>query len=256
LAFHRRTWDGGHLYFVKNESTQSYDGRITPTDECREAAIMDPADGRGGLADVDGGIRLQLASHQAIFVKTFRVAVEGPSWSYRVPQGDATVVDGEWHVEFVSGGPELPAPFATQRLASWTELASDEGKRFVGTARYSIKFTPDSGAARYLLDLGEVADSAQVSLNGKPVATLISPPFQVEIEPRVGKNLLQVEVTNVAANRIRDLDRRHVDWKIFKDINFVNSQYKPFDASGWPVREAGLLGPVTLTPLAADSEQR
>jgi hypothetical protein len=58
-----------------------------------------------------------------------------------------------------------------------------------------------------------------------------------------------VEVTNVAANRIRDLDRRGVAWRIFHDINFVDINYKPFDASDWPVREAGLLGPVTLQPL-------
>jgi hypothetical protein len=77
----------------------------------------------------------------------------------------------------------------------------------------------------------------------------------VEIGPLVaGNNRLVVEITNVAANRIRDLDRRGVEWKIFKDINFVDIQYKPFDASRWPVREAGLLGPVTLTPLVESGD--
>jgi hypothetical protein len=256
LTFHRRVWDGGALYFIKNESTERFDGRIQPEVDWESAAIMDPTDSRVGMADVFGGIRLQLAPGQAMFVKSFREAVDGPVWKYREPQGEATTMDSGWHVEFVSGGPELPAPFATQWLASWTELAGDEGKRFAGTARYSTAFTPDSGAARYLLDLGKVADSARVTLNGKPVATLISPPFEVEIAPQTSKNQLVVEVTNVAANRIRDLDRRHADWKIFKDINFVNAQYKPFDASGWPVREAGLMGPVTLTPLAASSDQK
>jgi hypothetical protein len=60
-------------------------------------------------------------------------------------------------------------------------------------------------------------------------------------------NILEVEVTNFSANRIRDLDRRGVKWKTFYDINFVNLEYKPFDASGWPLYESGLLGPVTLT---------
>ena len=111
------------------------------------------------------------------------------------------------------------------------------------------------GAGRYLLDLGAVADSARVELNGKPVATLISAPYRVEIGPLAeGNNRLVVEVTNVAANRIRDLDRRGVEWKIFKDINFVDIKYKPFDASQWPVRDAGLLGPVTLTPLTTSSD--
>jgi hypothetical protein len=58
-------------------------------------------------------------------------------------------------------------------------------------------------------------------------------------------------VTNLSANRIRDLDRRGVTWKVFHDINFVNIDYQPFDASGWPVRDSGLLSPVTLTPVTA-----
>ena len=56
-------------------------------------------------------------------------------------------------------------------------------------------------------------------------------------------------MTNLAANRIRDLDRRKVDWKIMREINFVNINYKPFDASSWALTPSGLLGPVTLTPL-------
>jgi hypothetical protein len=63
-----------------------------------------------------------------------------------------------------------------------------------------------------------------------------------------------VEVTNVAANCIRDLDRRKVVWRTFNDINFVNLAYKPFDASNWPLTESGLLGPVTLQP-AGDADR-
>ena len=45
----------------------------------------------------------------------------------------------------------------------------------------------------------------------------------------------------------RDLDRRGVKWKTFRDINFVDLNYHPFDASRWPLTASGLLGPVTLT---------
>jgi hypothetical protein len=41
-----------------------------------------------------------------------------------------------------------------------------------------------------------------------------------------------------------------MSWKTFHDINFVNIDYRPFDASGWPLRPCGLLGPVRLTPAA------
>ena len=65
------------------------------------------------------------------------------------------------------------------------------------------------------------------------------------LQPR--GNELIVEVTSTSANRIRDLDRRGVKWQNFNDINFVNQDYKPFDAANWPLTDSGLLGPVTLT---------
>jgi hypothetical protein len=53
----------------------------------------------------------------------------------------------------------------------------------------------------------------------------------------------------VAANRIRDLDIRGVNWKKFYDINFISIESSVFDASGWDVKEAGLWGKVKITPL-------
>ena len=103
-----------------------------------------------------------------------------------------------------------------------------------------------------LLSLGEVCHSARVRLNGRELGTLIMHPYRVAIPADVLKasgNELEVEVTNLAANRIRDLDQRKVPWRVFKDINFVNINYKPFDAAQWPIFDSGLLGPVTLTPL-------
>jgi hypothetical protein len=47
---------------------------------------------------------------------------------------------------------------------------------------------------------------------------------------------------NVSANRIRKLDREKTTWKNFYEINFVDIQYKPFDASKWGVTESGLKG--------------
>ena len=96
--------------------------------------------------------------------------------------------------------------------------------------------------------------SARVKLNGKDYGTLITPPFRVVVDNLKPKdNALEVEVTSVSANRIRDLDRRGVPWKNFHDINFVNIDYQPFNAADWPLTDCGLLGPVTLT--AAVPEQ-
>jgi len=61
-----------------------------------------------------------------------------------------------------------------------------------------------------------------------------------------GKNKLEIKVTNLAINRIIDLDKRGVDWKKFF---FVNINYKPFDASKWKLMDSGLMGPVRLLPV-------
>jgi hypothetical protein len=89
-----------------------------------------------------------------------------------------------------------------------------------------------------------------VRLNGEAIATAWSVPFVVGLDNRLrpGTNLLELEVTNLAANRIRDLDRRGVAWKTMHEINFVNINYRPFDASTWDLKPSGLLGPVRLIP--------
>ena len=62
-----------------------------------------------------------------------------------------------------------------------------------------------------------------------------------------------MEVTNLAANRIRDLDQRKVNWKYFYDANLASHpssrQRGVLDASKWPLRDSGLLGPVRLVPV-------
>jgi hypothetical protein len=96
-----------------------------------------------------------------------------------------------------------------------------------------------------------VRESARVRLNGRDVATAWSLPFELRLGDalRPGRNLLEIEVTNVAANRIRDMDRRGVEWKIMRDINLVNIRYEPFNASAWPLELSGLLGPIELVPM-------
>jgi hypothetical protein len=176
---------------------------------------------------------------------------------YGRPAGEPTEVKGVWHVRFVAGGPELPGPFRTERLGSWTDLGGEAVRHFSGTATYSTSFAaPRAGADAWLLDLGRVCESARVRLNGRDVGTLIGPSYRVPLEGRMvrGRNTLEVSVSNLMANRIADMDRRHVAWKKFYNVNFparLPENRGPdalFDASRWAPRCSGLLGPVTLTP--------
>src|SRR5690554_3020342 len=147
----------------------------------------------------------------------------------------------------MTGGSTLPPGFTTDSLGSWTE-SSEEAARFAGTARYEIRFPKPEGTAEWLLDLWTVAESARVRLNGQEIGTVWSLPFRIPLGEALqdGENVLEVEVTNLAANRIADLDRRGVPWKKFYDANVVNINYRPFDASSWPPMPSGLLDPVRL----------
>jgi len=50
--------------------------------------------------------------------------------------------------------------------------------------------------------------------------------------------------------QIADMDRRKVRWKYFYDANVSSLQQRNgLDASNWPLRDSGLMGPVTITPL-------
>jgi hypothetical protein len=139
-------------------------------------------------------------------------------------------------------------------LGSWTSGDDPAREAFAGTARYRGRFDLADGSATsdeasFLLDLGEVKHVARVRLNGKDLGVRFMHPYRLSIPPaliRPQNNLLEIEVTNLAANRIRDLDRRKVEWRVFHDINLVSIAYRPFDASAWPVFDSGLLGPVTV----------
>ena len=98
-----------------------------------------------------------------------------------------------------------------------------------------------------MLKLGDVRESAKIWLNGNYMGCAWANPFEMNIGPlEAGKNRLEIEVTNLAANRIRDLEMRGKEWKVFNNINMVNKDYKKFDATKWDAVPSGLMGPVKL----------
>jgi hypothetical protein len=260
LRLVRRSHPQGYHYFLVNRGERPLAGWVTLGTPARSAVILDPrfAD-RTGVAKLRRGkdgvaqVYLQLEPGESCVLRTFTgQEVAGRPWRYWQPAGTPQDLSGTWKVEFVEGGPALPAKFERRELGSWANREDAEAKRFAGTARYTLTFDRPAGAAEeWLLDLGRVAESARVKVNGESAGTLWCPPFRLAVGKylRPGRNTLEVEVTNLAANRVADLDRRGVKWKEFHEINFVNVNYKPFDASKWPPRESGLLGPVRLTPL-------
>ena len=259
INFIRKRTDNGYDYFIVNQTKKDIEGWITLGKTVASAAIMDPLTdnhiGKAALKSNHGKteIYLQLKSKESFIIRTFTdkdIAIA--AWEYANAVNTPVVLEGEWKVDFIEGGPVLPESQTIDTLASWTTFADKETTRFCGTARYTHSFeAPNMQADNWMLDLGKVCNSARVSLNGKYIDTLWFAPFKINIGPYLtkGTNTIQIDITNLAANRIRDLDINKVNWKYFYNINVVNINYKPFDASDWPIFDSGLIGPVKLVPL-------
>lgn len=256
----RRAGQGDWHYFLANRSaTNSVRAWVPLARNCASVVLLDPLTGQTGRGQFRRNsqrlpeVYLNLDPGASVILRCLPDSrPKGPVWPYPEPAGPATPLAGVWQVRFIQGGPEFPEPFELTQLSSWTAREDANAQRFAGTACYTLRFdAPQAWDGLWRLDLGRICQSARVRLNGQDCGTLFTPPFHVTVPLNPKNNLLEVEVTNVSANRIRDLDRRGVKWKNFYDINFVNLQYKPFDASDWPLTDSGLLGPVTLTPVAS-----
>jgi len=210
----------------------------------------------GQPVEITGDWKLKFVSGGPTLPADFQTA-KLTSWT-TFPDTNAQAFAGTAKYETTFDAPQCggdassPKGVGDAPVAGSTAKPSNQGK----TSDEGVTATqPRRGveATHFEINLGDVRQSARVRVNGKDYGTLITPPFRVVVDNlQPAGNKLEVEVTSVAANRIRDLDRRGVPWKTFRDINIVDINYKPFDAANWPLTDCGLLGPVTLTPVTAE----
>ncbi|RRB02403.1 glycosyl hydrolase [Larkinella rosea] len=265
LQFVRRRHAKGQYYFIANWGEKTVDGWIPLQTTAKSVALYNPMTEKLGMANfrtTAGGseVYLQLMPGESCILETSETPVSGPVYTYWKPAAKPQEIKGTWAVNFVDGGPQLPTKKEVAKLGSWTELEGEEVKNFSGTARYTLSFPkPEGTGTSWLLDLGKVAESARVQLNGKDLGTLIGPTYQLVIpnEQLKATNTLTVFVSNSMANRIAEMDREHLIWKKFYNIN-MSARLREnrgadgnFTAEKWKPRDSGLLGPVTLTPVVA-----
>ncbi|MBC7874947.1 MAG: glycoside hydrolase family 2 protein [Ferruginibacter sp.] len=264
LQFIRRIIAGGEYYFITNDGKTAFNDWVLLNTKLQHAVLFDPMQQRSGVAKTRQGdnntldIFLQLAPGESCVVQTSATRLSGVKFPYTERTGDAIAIEGSWKLKFLSGGPALPEPASISQLGSWTDLTTPGVKEFSGTAEYSTSFKKPTGVATsWMLDLGEVKESATIILNGKKIATLIGPSYSITIPASHLKptNQLQVLVTNGMANRITDLDKKGVEWKKFYNINMParlaanRGANGLFTAAKWQPMASGLLGPVTLTEI-------
>lgn len=264
LSFIRRKIGNETVYFVVNRTDQEFAGWIPLKSEGSSVAVFNPMTDEVGAAKMreSGGnveVYVQMAPRESWLLKTYDSPLRGNLYRYPRPAGDAVMLTGKWKVDFLSGGPRLPQSVEVEALDSWTNFASEGVKDFSGTAAYAISFsTPSAAGDGWMLDLGRVCESAKVILNGRELGTLIKAPYRVLIPSSSlqESNTLEVRVSNLMANRIAYIDRQGQDWKKFYNANIpgrLEENRGPdryFTAKHWLPRESGIIGPVTLTPVA------
>ena len=268
LAYVRRqTAPGKHTYFVVNQRKEPLDGWVPLRAPIGSVILYNPMTEQAGSAamrqtNTGTEVYLQLQPGESAVLTTGETT-SVPVYTYAVPVGKAQPLTGPWQLTFGptpdgTGGPARPASVTMAGPGSWTDLPGEGAKAFAGSVVYRHTFArPDGTAEGWWLDLGGVDQSAQVSLNGRVLGTVLGPVYRLLIPDSLlrAQNELSVRVSGGMANRIRDLDQRGVNWKKFYNINMsprLKEDRGPdgnFTAVNWPVRPAGLLGPVSLTPL-------
>jgi len=253
----RRQHSGGYHYFIAMLQNKTIDGWVQLAVDAKSAMIFDPLTGASGKANVrhingHTELYLQLEPGQSLFVKTFTAKdVDVAAYNF-YRKGAPQEINGEWTFRFTDGMPAIEGEFTmTGTPVSWTELDCENATVYAGTGRYTVHFDLNEEADEWLLDLGGLCESARVRVNGQDAGLVWALPFTVKIGKylKSGVNTLELDVTNLPANRIRDYDKRGVNWRIFKDINIVSVFYRPIKYDIWAVSPSGITNAVTITPL-------
>ena len=263
IKYARRENLDGYNYFVVNQSEKSFEGWLPLSVRATSAAIFDPMTGKLGIAksrvkaENNLEIYARLNPGESIIINTYYKKTKGKPYVYYDPLSVPQEIPGSWKIDFIEGGPVLPASAEITGLGSWTRFGSEDHKNFSGTAEYTINFKKPGGKAdTWLLDLGKVCESARVYLNGEEIAVLFGPEFHIIIDKNLlnPDNHLKIRVSNLMANRISYMDRNNIPWKKFYNINMAarlkqNTKNGLFDASAWDPLDSGLIGPVTISPM-------
>jgi hypothetical protein len=251
----RRKNESGYHYFFTMLTNNPIDGWVQLGVKATSALFFDPLNGTSGKARIRDNngkteVYMQLQPGQSMILKTFTDKdVTIPSWNYYQPSDEKIELKNGWKLSFIESEPAIEGSFDIDTLGSWTNLMNENARKNTGTARYSITFHIDNlSADEYWLCLGDVRESARVLVNNMQVDTLVAVPFKTTVGKylKEGENTLEIEVTNLPANRIADYDRRGIVWRIFHDINIVDVNYQKTLYDKWGVVPSGLLGPVMI----------
>ncbi len=149
-------------------------------------------------------------------------------------------LQNNWKLSFEEGW-DTPKSIEISELKSLTELDNKAIQHYSGTIIYSKSIQIETEDKPVFLDLGKVANIAEVFCNGKKVGVKWAPPFVFDISDAAqkGENKLEFKVTNTWRNQLIFDNTRPKDKKKTWTTN-------PPKTNETRLEPAGLIGPVVL----------
>jgi hypothetical protein len=248
LFVHRKLADGD-LYYLdnRNERDESLDATFRVDGKAAELWHADTGTVEASSYQIAEGrttVPLHLEPWGTVFV-VFRKPATAPSRTLpKTTDSPVATVDGPWDLSFE---PNLgaPAKITLDTLASWSDNRDDGVKYFSGKGTYTKTIEAPADwfrkGAQLSLDLGEVRNLAEVTINGKPLGIVWKTPYRVDITSvlKPGQNTVAIRVTNAWANRIIG-DRQP---NVTKTYTFTSPKFYRADSK---LVASGLIGPVKI----------
>ena len=246
VKFVHRSVGDAQIYWLDSRSGKAEDILISLKTAGMEPEIWNAVTGEVSKPSyrIEDGrtlLTLHFDPWDALFVVLRRPAAQ-PSYEAPVRRTvSSRPVEGAWSVAFPAG---MGAPSQTTFpvLSDWSVNADAGIRYYSGTAVYTktLELAPARPGEKLMLDLGDVQNIAEVSVNGKSCGLVWKTPFRFDITDAVqaGENRLEVRITNMWVNRlIGDVQPGAKQY-----ARTSQQSYRP-DA---PLRPSGLLGPVTV----------
>jgi len=253
----RRKNDNGYHYFIANLSPKDVNDRLPLAVNFKDAVWFNPLNGDIIPACICGdSIDICLRSGESMILQTYDSKIDNQATLSKPKAEDvvskpATIsLNGPWTLSFIEEAPRVDKTFLLDRLQTWETLGNDSANVTMGTGVYTthIKLMKRDLAGQWQIDLGDVRESARVYINGQLIGCAWSVPFVLDCKNtlKAGDNEIRIEVTNLPANRIADLDRRGVKWRKMEEINVVDINYRRTTYEKWDPVASGLNSEVRL----------
>ena len=249
-AIRRKSLRGWH-YFMANLTPRDVEADVALAVPFEGATWFNPMNGDIEPACVSNGkLHIALRSGESRILQTSAEPTQPVQYvATHSQQPQELPISGPWALYFTEEAPRVAGTFTLLQPQTW-ETLSDSAAVTMGTGIYTTTFrlTRQQAKQEWMIDLGDVRESARVYLNGKFLGCAWAVPFVLDCRDalRKGKNELRIEVTNLPANRIRDLDRKGYKWRKFNEINVVDINYKRTTYDGWEPVKSGLNSEVKL----------